>query len=56
MNSTKVLGTQACILCLGQASARYAQAQANPAGSNPIASVSTGQFRGSLTEDGCSGV
>jgi len=52
MNSIKVLGTLACVLCLGQASARSALAQVNSAGSNPIASVSTGQLRGSLTEDG----
>jgi para-nitrobenzyl esterase len=52
MNSIKVLGTLVCILCLGQASARYAQAQANSVGSKPITSVSTGQLRGSLTTDG----
>ena len=52
MNSIKVSGALVCVLCFGQASARYAQAQANSAGSNFIASASTGQLRGSLTEDG----
>jgi para-nitrobenzyl esterase len=52
MNSINVLGTLVCVLCLGHASARSAPAQANSAGSNPIASVNTGQLRGSLTEDG----
>jgi len=51
MNSIKVLGMLFCALCFGQAPARSAQAQANSAGSNPVASVSTGQLRGSLTED-----
>jgi hypothetical protein len=48
MNSIKVWGTLVCVLCLGQGSARYAQAQTNSAGSNPITSVSTGQIRGSF--------
>ena len=54
MKSIKVLGTLACVLCLGQAliPASSAQTPAKAAGSNPIVSISTGQLRGSLTADG----
>jgi para-nitrobenzyl esterase len=54
MRSIRVLGTLAWILCVGQASipARSAQAPGGSAGSNPIATVSSGQLRGSLTSDG----
>jgi para-nitrobenzyl esterase len=54
MNSIKVLGLLACVLCLGQVliPASSAQAQASPAGANPIVSVSSGQLRGSITPDG----
>jgi para-nitrobenzyl esterase len=54
MKSIRVLGIPACILCLGQAliPAISAQAPAKVAGSDPIASISAGQLRGSLTADG----
>jgi para-nitrobenzyl esterase len=54
MNSIKVLGALACVLCVGQAlmPASSAQAQADSTGSNPIVSVSAGQLRGSITPDG----
>ena len=54
MNSIKIMGSLACVLCLGQIliAADSVQAQASAAGANPIVSVSAGQLRGSLTPDG----
>jgi len=54
MNSFKMLGTLAWVLCLGPTliAADSLQAQASAAGASRIVSVSTGQLRGSLTPDG----
>ena len=50
MNSFKALGTLVCVLCMRRASAGYAQA--NSAGTNPIALDGAGQFGGTLLAGG----
>ena len=52
MKSIKVFGILACVLCLGLALIPTISAPARAAGSDPIASIATGQLRGSLTADG----
>ncbi len=54
MKRITVLGSLACVVCLWQAvmTAGCAQTPASPAVSDPIASVSTGQLRGSLAPSG----
>ena len=54
MKRITVLGTLASFVCLLQAvmAASCAQTPANPAGTDPIASVSTGQLRGSIATSG----
>jgi para-nitrobenzyl esterase len=54
MNSIKVFGTLACVLCLGQVSTQVGAAQvpAKSTGADPTVAIANGRLRGSLTADG----